>query len=255
MKGDWVSVGGLPGLEDALGPITRALEKKFRSGNISAFIYKNPALLVTEKVSHSSRQITGEGVLPDKLMSRIRREHFNLVFLFVMHLKPSVYVLVKPTHNLFESEIWLSGAAAKAEAGPKFLFSMDSSLGVLIFEEFLSDVAGWRKLYEVWPSVMKHKALFAKCFGSLLGRLHRKAVLYGEIFDTHLFLNLTLHACRLTDFGISRHGLPDELDEELGKALQLLRGKMFPEKEQAGFLDAYSRHRKLPKGIAQVKFI
>lgn len=132
----------MPGLGKVLEPIIRVLEKKFKSGKIDAFIYKNPDILVTKKVAHSSRQITGEGVLPGKLMSRIRREHFNLVFLFVIHLKPSVYVLVKPTHNLFESEIELSGTAAKAGAGPKFLFSMDSPLGLLIFEEFLSEVAG-----------------------------------------------------------------------------------------------------------------
>lgn len=251
MRSDWVPVEGLPGLEKVLAPMRSILEKRFRTDRINAFIYKNPEALVADRISHSSRQITGEGVLPGKLMSRIRKEHFNLVFLFVVHRRPSVHVLVKPTHNLFESEIEISSIAAKAEAGPKFIFSMDSSLGLLIFEEFLSESAGWSKLYESWPSAMRHKALFAECFGTLLGRLHRKAVLYGEIFETHLLLNLTMHACRLTDFGISRHGSPKELDEEVLKALRLLRGKAFSMAEEKEFLDAYSRRRKVPKGIAR----
>jgi len=251
MKSDWFPVEDMPGLEKVLGPMFRVLAKRFKTDRIQAFIYKNPEALVAERISHSSRQITGEGVLPGKLMSRIRREHFNLVFLFRIHLRPAVYVLAKPTHNLFESEIEVSGIAAKAEAGPRFIFSMDSSLGLLIFEEFLSDTAGWSKLYESWPSVMRHKALFADCFGTILGRLHRKTVLYGEIFETHLLMNLTMHACRLTDFGVSRHAIPKELDEEFSKALRLLRGKAFSLAEEKAFIAAYSRRRKAPKGSAR----
>ncbi len=247
MKSEWVPIEKSKELDKILDPIRDTLTKKFKSKKIDTYIYKNPEKLVAEHSAHLSRQITGEGVLSPKLMKKIRREHFNLVFLFIIRKRQDVHVLVKPTHNILESEVELSKTAGRAKLGPKFLFSMDSPLGLLIFEDFLSMHAGWRKLYMVWPGVMRHKSLFAKCFGTLLGKLHKKAILYAEIFETHLFANFPEHECRLTDFGISRYGTPKETEEELNKALDLLKKKRFPARDQAEFLKAYSKHKKLPK--------
>ena len=244
MREEWVPLWDSTELDRIFEPIRESLRKKFRTKKIDIYIYKNPKILIKQHSAHTSRQITGEGILPPKFMRKIRKEHFNLVFLCILHKKRDVHVLVKPTHNILENEAGLSEVTGKLGVGPKFLFSMDSPLGILIFEEFLSAKAGWKKLYESWPGIMKHKTIFAKCFGGLLGKLHRKGILYGEIFESHLFINFPEHECGLTDFGISRYADASEVDDELKKALDLLERKRFPLKDRAEFMKAYSRHKK-----------
>ncbi len=221
--------------------LSENIRKKLKAERIGLRLYKNPDLLVKTKSAHTARQITGEGVLSDLLMEDIRRQNINLIFLCETG---KVQVIAKPLHNLFESEVEISKTAAAVKTGPLFYGNLDSPLGIIAIEEYLSAAKGWYPVYEIEKNILRHKELFSSAFGAALGRFHLKGYLWGELIPTHVFFNLSLHECRLIDFGNSRTAETSELDCELATALNFLKEKLFPPKAQEAFLLAYEKSRR-----------